>query len=99
MDDALRDDAPVLHPNAATYRFLEGRGERPAVPHPNPQCHVVESYGDVAAALARTAWIFDHEVATPRIHQAVLEPRAAIQWLDQDLVPVVSPNKAAFNLR
>ena len=99
MDDALRDDAPVLHPDAATYRFLEGRGERPAVPHPNLQGHVVESHGDVAAAFARAAWIFEHEFATPRIHQAALEPRAAIVWLEQGRVRVVSTNKAPFNLR
>src|SRR5207244_9136272 len=34
MDVALRADAAALHPDAASYRFLEGRGERPAVPHP-----------------------------------------------------------------
>ena len=99
MDDALRPDAPALHPDAATYRFLEGRGDRPAVPHPNHQGHVVESHGDVDAAFARAARIFEHEFATPRIHQAALEPRAAIVWLDKDLVRVVSTNKAPFNLR
>jgi CO/xanthine dehydrogenase Mo-binding subunit len=99
MSDALRPDAPVLHPDGATYRFLEGRGERPAVTHPNHQGHVVESHGDVGAAFARAARIFDHEFATPRIHQAALEPRAAIVWLEGDRVRVVSTNKAPFNLR
>src|SRR5437870_2337948 len=37
VDAALRADAPALHPDAATYRFIEGRGARPAVPHPNHQ--------------------------------------------------------------
>ncbi|HAL27131.1 MAG TPA: hypothetical protein DCP25_10410 [Chloroflexi bacterium] len=99
MEDALRADAPVLHPDAATYRFLEGRGERPAVPHPNHQGHVAESHGDVDAAFAHAAWIFEHEFTTPRIHQAPLEPRAAIVWLEGDRVRVVSTNKAPFNLR
>jgi CO/xanthine dehydrogenase Mo-binding subunit len=99
MDDALRSDAQVLHPDAATYRFLEGRGERPAVPHPNHQGHVAESHGDVDAAFARAARIFEHEFATPRIHQAALEPRAAVVWLEADRVRVVSTNKAPFNLR
>src|SRR5207253_3146804 len=80
-------------------RFLEGRGERPPVPHPNHQGHVVERHGDVEAAFARAARIFEHEFTTPRIHQAPLEPRAAIVWLEGDRVQVVSTNKAPFNLR
>jgi len=99
MDDALRSDAPPLHPDAATYRFLEGRGERPAVPHPNHQGHVVETHGDVDTAFSRAARIFEHEFTTPRIHQAALEPRAAVVWLEADRVRVVSTNKAPFNLR
>src|SRR5438445_6531465 len=61
LDTALRPDAPALHPDAASYRFLEGRGDRPAVPHRNHQGHVVESHGDLAAAFARAARIFEHE--------------------------------------
>jgi CO/xanthine dehydrogenase Mo-binding subunit len=99
MTDALQVNAPVLHPEAATYRFLEGRGQRPAVSHPNHQGHVVESHGDVDAAFARAARIFEHQFATPRIHQAALEPRAAVVWLEKGRVRVVSTNKAPFNLR
>ena len=99
VDAALRADAPALHPDAATYRFIEGRGARPAVPHPNHQGFVVESHGDLAAAFARAARIFEHEFSTPRIHQAALEPHAAVVWLEGDRVRVVSTNKAPFNLR
>jgi len=59
----------------------------------------VESHADVDAAFARAARIFEHEFATPRIHQAALEPRAAIVRLEGDRVRVVSTNKAPFNLR
>lgn len=100
MDAALRADSPVLHPEAATYRFLEGRGQRPSGPHPNHQGHVSESHGgDVDAAFAGAARIFEHEFTTPRIHQAALEPHAAVVWLEEDRVHVVSANKAPFNLR
>jgi CO/xanthine dehydrogenase Mo-binding subunit len=99
VDDALRDGAAVLHPDAAGYRFLEGRGARPPTPHPNMQGHVSESHGDVDAAFARAARIFEHEFTTPRIHQAALEPHAAIVWLEGGRVHVISTNKAPFNLR
>jgi CO/xanthine dehydrogenase Mo-binding subunit len=99
MAAALAPDAPALHPDAATYRFLEGRGERPPVAHPNQQGHVVETHGDVDGAFARAARIFEHEFTTPRIHQAALEPHAAVVWLEGDRVRVVSTNKAPFNLR
>jgi len=100
MADALRADAPVLHPEAATYRYLEGRGPRPVGPHPNHQGHVSESQGgDVDAAFANAARVFEHEFTTPRIHQAALEPHAAVVWLEADRVHVVSTNKAPFTLR
>jgi len=99
MDAALAHSAPVLHPDAATYRFLEGRGPRPATPHPNHQGFVVESHGDVAAAFAHAARVFEHDFVTPRIHQAALEPHAAVVWIEGDRVRVISTNKAPFNLR
>src|SRR5256712_3830168 len=99
MDVALRADARALHADRGPYRFLEGGRERPAAPPPNERVQVVESHGAVGAACARAARIFEHESPTPRIHQAALEPRGAIVWLEKDLVRVVSTNKAPFNLR
>ncbi len=100
MEEALRADAPVLHPEAATYRFLEGRGPRPSAPHPNHQGHVIESQGgDLNAAFATAARVFEHEFSTPRIHQAALEPHVAVVWIEGDRVHVTSANKAPFNLR
>ena len=100
MDAALRPDAPALHPDSASYRFLEGRGPRPSGPHPNHQGYVAESHGaDIAAAFASADRIFEHEFTTPRIHQLALEPHAAVVWIEGDRVHVVSTNKAPFTLR
>jgi CO/xanthine dehydrogenase Mo-binding subunit len=100
VDSALRADAPVLHPDTASYRFLEGRGPRPSGPHANHQGHVQESHGgDVDAAFASAARIFEHEFTTPRIHQLALEPHAAVVWIENERVHVVSTNKAPFTLR
>ena len=100
LDAALAPDAPALHPDSATYTFLEGRGPRPSGPHPNHQGYVRESHGgDVDAAFATAARIFEHEFTTPRIHQLALEPHAAVVWIEGDRVHVVSTNKAPFTLR
>ena len=100
MEDALRPDAPALHPDSASYRFLEGRGPRPSGPHPNHQGYVTESHGgDVDAAFASAVRVFEHEFTTPRIHQLALEPHAAVVWMVGDRVHVVSTNKAPFTLR
>ena len=100
MEAALRPDAPALHPDTASYRFLEGRGPRPHGPHPNHQGYVQEAHGgDVDAAFATAFRIFEHEFTTPRIHQLALEPHAAVVWIEGERVHVVSTNKAPFTLR
>ena len=100
IDAALAPDAPALHPDSASYTFLEGRGPRPSGPHPNHQGYVQEAHGgDVDAAFATAFRIFEHEFMTPRIHQLALEPHAAVVWIEGDRVHVVSTNKAPFTLR
>lgn len=99
-EQAVAPGAPALHPDSASYRFLEGRGPRPSGPHPNHQGYVTESHGgDVDAAFAGAAQIFEHTFTTPRIHQLALEPHAAVVWIEDDRVHVISTNKAPFNLR
>jgi CO/xanthine dehydrogenase Mo-binding subunit len=100
MDAALAPDAPALHPDTASYRFLEGRGPRPSGPHANHQGYVREAHGgDVDAAFATAFRVFEHEFTTPRIHQLALEAHAAVVWIEGDRVHVVSTNKAPFTLR
>jgi CO/xanthine dehydrogenase Mo-binding subunit len=94
---AVAPDAPVLHPDASTYTFLGG--VRTPVPHPNVQGHAVHTHGDVDAAFAAAHRVYEHTFDMPRVHQAYLEPRAALVWLDGDIVRVVTTNKAPFSLR
>ena len=96
-DTALAADAPVLHPDASGYAFLGGtRGERP---HPNVQGHAVHEHGDVEAGFRSSHKVYEHTFSVPRTHQAYIEPRATLVWLDGGLVRVVSTNKAPFALR
>jgi CO/xanthine dehydrogenase Mo-binding subunit len=101
VDDALADDAPVLHPDADQYVYFGGK--RPAVPHPNVQGQLVVKVGtdeDRAAAFRRAYLVFEHTFRTPRQHQGHIEPHACAVWIDPDgTVRVVSTNKTPFGLR
>jgi CO/xanthine dehydrogenase Mo-binding subunit len=96
-DGALAPGAPVLHPDAAEEHVLGG--SRPAVPHPNAQGHAVHEHGDLAAGFAAAERVFEHVFDVPRVFQAFLEPRAALVWLEGDVVRVITTNKAPFALR
>ena len=96
-DAALAAGVPTLHPDAATYVFLGGtRAERP---HPNVQGRAVHEHGDVDAGFRASHKVYEHTFTLPRTHQAYIEPRATLVWLDGDTVRVVSTNKAPFALR
>lgn len=94
---ALAPDAPVLHPEAATYAYLGGT--RAPVPHPNVQGHGIRGHGDVDAGFAASYRIYEHTFTLSRTHQAYLEPRASLVWLEGETVRVVTTNKAPFALR
>lgn len=94
---ALTEGAPILHPDAETYTFLGGT--RQPRPHPNVQGHGVRAHGDVDAGFASAYRVYEHTFDVPRVHQAYLEPRAALVWLEGDTVRVVTTNKAPFSLR
>ena len=97
---ALAEDAPVLHPDRATYAYLGG--ERPPVPHPNIQGRRLVRQGtdDLAERFAAAPYVFEHEFATPRQHHGYLEPHACLVWVaDDGVVHVVTSNKAPFSLR
>jgi CO/xanthine dehydrogenase Mo-binding subunit len=99
---ALAPDAPVLHPDAAEYPLVTRRGEvvtRAPVPHPNVQGHAVHEHGDLAAGFANAARVFEHTFRVPPVHQAYIEPRAAMVWVEGDTTHVLTTNKAPFSLR
>jgi CO/xanthine dehydrogenase Mo-binding subunit len=103
VDDALAADAPILHPDAASYRFLGP--SRPPVSHPNLQGEVWLRKGlggdDPAFdSLFATGTVFEHEFETGRQHQGAIEPHAALVSVSEDgLIQVQSTNKSPFTLR
>ena len=98
-EEALTDDAPVLHPEPEQYGVL--RGERQPTEHPNLQGDLVEgrSPEEMAEAFARADRVFEHTFRTPRQHQGYIEPHGAVVWFEDELCHVVSTNKAPFTFR
>jgi CO/xanthine dehydrogenase Mo-binding subunit len=101
--DALAPDAPVLHPDRATYFYKSFQNKpHPAVPHPNVQGTNTIRKGaeDLEPLFASAYRVFEHRFTTPRLHTGYIEPRATLVWVDEDgTVHVQSPNKSPFNLR
>jgi CO/xanthine dehydrogenase Mo-binding subunit len=99
-DTALANDAPVLHPEAADYAYLDG--ERKPVPHANVQGRLLVERGDqdLETVFARAAHVVEGVYRTPIQHSTYLEPHATLVWVDDaDVAHFVSTNKTPFALR
>ncbi|HEY3059087.1 MAG TPA: xanthine dehydrogenase family protein molybdopterin-binding subunit [Chloroflexota bacterium] len=100
--DAIADDAPMLHPDSASYTFLGPK--RPTTSHPN-----VHGYGLIEKSetgekiddvFARADHVFEHTFTTAREFQGFIEPRACVVWIDeQQRMRVICTNKSPAALR
>jgi CO/xanthine dehydrogenase Mo-binding subunit len=102
LENALSDNAPILHPDMDSYRFLGSK--RPATPHPNIHGYAVvnksESGASIEDVLAQADHVFEHTFTTAREFQAFIEPRACVVWIDeQQQVRVINTNKSPAALR
>jgi putative selenate reductase molybdopterin-binding subunit len=100
--DALRDGAPVLHPGAASYRFLGPK--RPTTDHPNVHGYSLveksETGEQIDEVFARAEHVFEHTFTTAREFQGFIEPRACVVWIDeQQRMRVICTNKSPAALR
>jgi CO/xanthine dehydrogenase Mo-binding subunit len=92
---AMRDDAPVFHPD---YRSYSGAPEIPDIR--NLQSRTVAGKGDLEVGFAEADRIFEHTFTVRRVHQAYLEPRACVVQVEEDgPVKVWSSCKVPFELR
>ncbi len=94
---ALAPDAPVLHPDLASYFFA---GAKPPVrKHPNIQGSMTSAKGeaDLEPIFASAYRVYEHKFETPRQHAGYIEPHAAVVWIDaDDVVHVYTVNKQPF---
>src|SRR3954463_259901 len=102
IDNALDSDAPILHPDPDTYKFLGPK--RPQTPHPNVHGHGVSQKSETGESIedvfARADHVFEHSFTVAREFQGFLEPRSCVVWIDaDDRVHVTNTNKAPAQFR
>jgi carbon-monoxide dehydrogenase large subunit len=99
-EEAVRPDAPLLHPDAASY-FNSG-GRRVVPPHLNMQGYSSAQKGeqDIERVFANAHIVVEDIYYGPRQHQGYIEPHGCAVWFDEEgRMQVVSTNKTPFSLR
>ncbi len=95
-EDALADDAPLLHPDVQSYAGLP-------TPLPAPtNAFVSDTWGrgDPERGFAEADLIVEETYTTQRAHQAYLEPHSCVVWIDGDgRVQIWASNKAPHRLK
>jgi CO/xanthine dehydrogenase Mo-binding subunit len=103
LDNALSDDAPILHPDVDSYTYLGPK--RPQTAHPNIHGYALIDKSETGATLeevfARADHVFEHTFVTAREFQGFLEPRACVVWIDeQERVRISNwPRRSAYPSR
>jgi CO/xanthine dehydrogenase Mo-binding subunit len=95
--EAMTPGAPILHPNYRSYPHAPAKYFSDL---PNVHSHVTWALGDVEAAFAAAAQVFEHTFTTHYVHQGYLEPHAAVVGIESDgRAHVWLSNKMPFRSR
>jgi CO/xanthine dehydrogenase Mo-binding subunit len=98
-EDALRSEAPILHPDPEQYYPA---GKMPELPHLNAVSYATSRKGDddIDPLFAAAHLVVEDVYIGPRQHQGYIEPHGCVVWIDDDeRVQVVSTCKTPFSLR
>ncbi|GBD10905.1 Putative xanthine dehydrogenase molybdenum-binding subunit XdhA [bacterium HR23] len=91
--DAMKPDAPLLHPNLYTRTL----GEKPSKPS-NIATIVEVGFGDLEKAWAAADVVVEQSFETQMVHQGYLEPQACVAWVDADgRIHVWTTTQGTFN--
>ena len=95
-EDALREGAPLLHPEVNSYTGLPQLLETPS----NVFVRDTWVKGDVAEGFAQADRIFENTFTVPRQHQGYLETHSCLVWVD-DLgrTQVWASNKVPYQVK
>lgn len=94
---AVDPDAPTLHPEGASYTFIGG--DTPVRSHRNVQGELGHEHGDVDEAFSAAVHVFEHVFELPKALAGYLEPKAAMAWIDDGVLQILTTNKSPFRLR
>ena len=93
---AMKDDAPILHENMASYVNLPQRVSG----IPNVHSHIQWRWGNCDQGFAESDYIFEQTFTTQRVHQGYLETHASVvQISPKNRILVWSSNKVPFLTR
>jgi CO/xanthine dehydrogenase Mo-binding subunit len=94
--EAMKPEAPVLHPEYASYR-----GPRTMMPElKNVQTLVTGGKGDIEKGFAESDRIFENTFRTQLVHQGYIEPYACTLEVDgEGRIAIWVANQAYFKLR
>ena len=98
---ALAPGAPLVHPDAASYRLTVDSVPGAAVaPAPNVSSSHVQRLGDLERGFAEADRVFEHTFTVPAVHHGYLEPHACLVRTDPDgRVDLWLTNKSPFFTR
>jgi CO/xanthine dehydrogenase Mo-binding subunit len=93
--EAMKDDAPLLHPDYDTYQGLnKTRGLR------NVRSRVQAAKGDIDQGFSESDEIFENTFKTHMVHQGFIEPRAGLVEIDsQGRVAIWQCHQSPFAIR
>lgn len=94
--DALREDAPVLHPAAGSAGQHRGFKEAEGPRHPNVSSATRHRFGDVAAEFERADVVVQGEYEYPMIYAYAMEPYVALAWFSEGTLTVWSSAQHPF---
>lgn len=93
--DALRPDAPLVHPDWKKYDAYPD-----LLREGNICSHSIVRRGDVEKGFAEAELVVEDEFETHMVHQGYIEPRAGVAWVDANgHVSVAASTQNPFNIR
>ena len=101
LQEAMKDDAPLLHGNLTTYFKLErfGRGDDTGAKS-NIASHIQHKLGDVEKGFKEADVIVEREFTTQTVHQGYIEPHASTAtWAGDGRLTVWTCTQGSFAIR
>lgn len=94
--EALRDDAPVLHPRAGMPGAHRGFAEAEGPRHPNVSSSSRHRFGDVAEEFANADVVVEGEYEYPMLYAYAMEPYVAVASFSERTLTVWSSAQHPF---